>query len=176
MPSHQYIALDGGPRRRVVAVDLGYSENARSCGVAWSGCEDPCHKRFGAAMPYVAAILNQHPNAVLVLEAALSTFHNPAGNPCLRGEFERGRGWYWGPGASSTLAAQRFLSELAELLRQPVLLAEAFLSNKKQRTRHGDDADTIVRRFWDVRPETLTPGVAPLLSIVKGSPSVRVFA
>lgn len=174
--SPQYFGLDGGRRRRIVAVDLGYSEKARSCGLAWTGCKSPCHRKFGEAISSVAELLNRNRGAVLVLEAALSTLHDRSGNPCLRGEFERARGWYWGPGACSTLAAQRFLSELAKQLQEPIHLAEAFLSNKEGRTRHTDDAHTIVRRFWDIGPVRLKVGVAPLLPIVRGIPSVRVFS
>ena len=114
---------------------------------------------------------------MLVLEAALSTFHSPAGNPDLRGEFERGRGWYWGPGAVSLVAAQRFLrvvsSGLPPMLSIP--LAEAFLSNKPKRTKHSQDALTILENFWASAPVQLRPGVEPAMGIICGVPSVRVF-
>lgn len=115
--------------------------------------------------------------AVLVLEAPLSTFHNAMGNPEIRGEFERGRGWYHGPGAVALLATQHFLQQLEHKLggRKPVLLAEAFLSNKPQRTAHSADALAILRRFWRPEPEPLKSGVEPLLGLVEGIPEVRVF-
>lgn len=36
---------------------------------------------------------------VLVLEAVLSIYYDEHGNPDIRGDFEKGRGWYWGPKA-----------------------------------------------------------------------------
>ena len=159
----------------VLAVDLGYSAAAKSCGVAWSGGGEPQNVQFGDAISLVSQLLQREPPPVLVLEAVLSTLHSPEGNPSIRGAFEKGRGWYWGPGAVSALAARRFLEELGCRLERPVLLGEAFLSNKSGPTRHCDDANKIVHDCWLAEPVPLIPGVEPLLPIINGVPSVRVF-
>lgn len=162
----------------IVAVDIGYSSSARSCGVAWSGQGYASNFKFGDAFRKVADLCNELERPVLVLEAVLSTFHRPDGNPDLRGEFEKGRGWYWGPGAVSAIAASRFLKMLAELLpeRRTILLAEAFLSNKPNRTRHADDAAQIVTEFWDCKPEEIEKEAEPISPLITGIPSVRVFS
>ena len=126
----------------------------------------------------MAGLLLERPGLILVLEAVLSTYHDPAtDNPGLRGEFERGRGWYWGPGAVSCLAAQRFLTMLTPRLGgQRIVLAEAFVSNKTGPTGHGEDARLIAHHFWnsagDYQPRQDSQ---PVLQIIQGVPQVRVF-
>ena len=161
--------------KAVVAVDLGYSAKKRSGGVAWTGCPAPLHVQFGDCVTLVAERLRSMHRPVLVLEAVLSTLHLNSGNPSIRGDFETGRGWYWGPGAVSALAAQRFLSELAGRLPASILLAEAFLSNKDIRTPDGDDAHAIVLGFSKSKPVEMFPQAQPLLPCIDGVPSVRVF-
>jgi hypothetical protein len=88
--------------------------------------------------------LNLSPS-VLILEAVLSTYHRPNGNPDIRGQFEKGRGWYYGPGVTTLAAAMRFIGQLTRRVKadHDLLLAEAFLSFKKVKSRHLDDALTI---------------------------------
>jgi hypothetical protein len=76
------------------------------------------------------------------------------------------------------LAATRFLAELDKLLpgTQVVELAEAFLSNKQERSGHQTDASLIAKKFWSRRPESLLEGVEPILPIISGVPPVRAFA
>jgi hypothetical protein len=160
-----------------VAVDLGYSSSRPSCGIAWTGCPEPACFTFGRAIERVLELLEEDRRRVLVLEAALSTYHDENGNPRNRCEEEEGRGWYYGPGVLSLVAATRFLDQLGRRLKpadEPVLVAEAFLSNKTGRTRHEDDAAQIVEQFWKAKPVRLADGVEPLGSI-SGVPSVRVF-
>ena len=161
----------------LVVLDIGYSSRNKSCGVAWTGGAGPKNFRFGEAIEVVAKQLSDNDAAAFVIEAPLSTYHNESGNPEIRGEFEKGRGWYWGPGALCTIAAQRFLERLAPKLRRGrrVLLAEAFLSNKPQRTDHRADAALILRRFRSIKPCSVRGGLEPLLSIIEGVPEVRVF-
>lgn len=132
---------------------------------------------FGEAIEVVAKQLVVLGQPVLVLEAALSIFHNSVGDLDIRGQFEEGRGWYWGPGAVSLVATRRFLEELARKFPagRRVLVAEAFLSNKRQRTEHGADASAILQRFWHTDPEALRDGVEPALGLIQGVPQVRVF-
>ena len=130
----------------VIAADLGSSR--RSCRLAWSGSPKPCQESFGGALAKVANLLVSQPGSALVVEAPLSTCHSLNGNPRLRGEFEIRRGWYWGAGVVATLAARRLLTLLAAQLRvaTPILVAEAFLSNKSDVTRHRDHAHLIAKQ------------------------------
>jgi hypothetical protein len=162
--------------RPLIVVDLGYSERRKSCGLAWTD-GDAEDVRFGDAVRRVGDLIEAHKQPILVLEAVLSTFHHPNGCPAIRGAFERGRAWYCGPGAVSALAAKRFLEVLRSALRtkRPVFLAEAFLSNKDRRTRHRDDARRILTRFWHTTPEDVNEGGQPLIDLIAGVPSVRVF-
>ncbi len=173
-----FLALDG-PRQPspLIVLDIGYSERAKSCGLAWTGQQDSVQLRFGEAVEEVARLVAVLGEPVLVLEAPLSTFHNSLGNPAIRGEFETGRGWYWGPGAVALIAARRFLEELDRKLAsgRQVLLAEAFLSNKRQRSRHSADASAILDRFWRTKAVVMNEGVEPMLSLIKGIPQVRIF-
>lgn len=174
----RYVAFHKSRKRLpIVAVDIGYSSNARSCGIAWTGHKQPICLHFGKAIEKVAELCEKFEQPLLVIEAALSTFHRENGNPDIRGEFEKGRGWYWGPGAVSMIAASRFLLKLAELLpsNSRVLLGEAFLSNKPERTKHQADAAQIVAEFWQCPPQPLERGAEPLTHLISGVPSVRVF-
>jgi len=75
------------------------------------------------------------------------------------------------------LAARRFLEMVASKLEanERVFLAEAYLSNKGERTAHTADAATILREFWETEPEALKEGVEPILGMIKGVPQVRIF-
>jgi hypothetical protein len=145
--SPRFHALGDQRDLAVVAVDLGYSSSRSSCGVATSGGAEPKHYTFGDAVTAVATLCNERLAPVLVLEAPLSTSHCDRGNPRIRGGFEKGRGWYWGPGAVTLIAAMQFLKELESRLdvRVPLLLAEAFLSNKARRSLDTDDAVLIAK-------------------------------
>ena len=162
--------------REVLALDIGYSANARSCGVAWSGEPQGIQLQFGSAIDFVASKLSSMARPLLVVEAVLSTLHDQRGNPAIRGEFERARGWYYGPGAVTLIAAQRFLGALQDSLswRHEVFIAEAFLSNKTGPTAHRLDAITIRDQFWTATPADLLPGIQPLI-VIEGVPPVRVF-
>ena len=160
-----------------LAIDLGYSHDAASCGIMHAGIKEPATLQFGATIKEVARLVEQIGTCVLILEAVLSTYHDENGNPDIRGDFEKGRGWYYGPGVATYAAASRFL----RILRQKcssnaiIYLAEAFLSFKKNRSPHSDDAMIIFDSFWDTQPESLKDGTEPILDIIEGIPSVRVF-
>lgn len=169
---------DESHNRNVLAVDLGYSSKAKSCGIALSDNSMAVCCTFGNALAKVAAIITADPKLVLVLEGVTSTSHCAKGNPRDRGAFEKGRSWYYGPGAVTLLAVVRFLAELDKLLPdiQVVDLAEAFLSNKQRRSGHQNDASLIAKTFWSRRPEVLVENVEPILPIIFGVPPVRSFA
>ncbi len=161
----------------LIVVDIGYSSKKKSCGLAWTGKPSGNNFEFGQAVEEIRKLLDYLANPVLVIEAALSTFHRHNGNPDYRGSFEKGRGWYWGSGAVSLIAAQRLLRQLTKGpgLERPVLLAEAFLSNKMQRTGHKSDAGLILRRFWHTQTEVLHNSPEPASNLIRGIPSIRVF-
>jgi hypothetical protein len=181
-----------------VALDLGYAgSGTESCGIAWKILDEDNEKEmsFGEAVKKVAQILKDTPRGkrpLLIVEAPLSTRHLD-GCPAFRGRFEEPRekvsakgnvyyqafGWYHGAGAATTLGATRFIRELAKLLQesQVVYLAEAFLSDKKGKTAHADDAAKIRDEFWNGKAEDVfSDNTEPLIDCVQGIPCVRVFA
>jgi hypothetical protein len=163
--------------RRLIVLDLGYSRNQASCAIV---ATDPPTRReltFGEAIEVTVGFLVEPVPSILILEAVLSTYHRPDGNPDIRGQFEKGRGWYYGPGATTHAAAMRFIRQLTGRVKadNDLLLAEAFLSFKKVKSRHLDDALTIHNKFWITQPVHLPDSCEPILDIVVGVPSVRVF-
>jgi hypothetical protein len=168
---------DAASRHTTIAVDIGYSSKSKSCGLAWDGQKEARCLRFGDCIREVAELCLRFEEPLLVVEAPLSIFHRMDGNPGIRGEFEKGRGWYWGPGAVALVAAMRLLRMLGKQLPadKPVLLAEAFLSNKPNRTSHIDDASRIVDEFWLRNNEPLWEGVEPASDLISEIPCVRVF-
>jgi len=141
------------------------------------GIDEPIVLTFGDAIMNVKECINRKKVCILVIEAVLSTFHNPNGNPDIRGDFERGRGWYYGPGVVTLAAALRFLKILRHEISKDarVTISEAFLSFKKERTNHSNDAKIIYDQFWETQPEKIREGTEPILEFISGVPSVRVF-
>ena len=129
----------------LVAIDLGYSHNVASCGIMHAGIKGPATLQFGATIKEVIRLVEQFDSLVLILEAVLSTYHDEYGNPDIRGDFEKGRGWYYGAGVATYAAAIRFLRILHQKCstNATVYLAEAFLSFKERRSRHSEDARII---------------------------------
>ena len=161
----------------LITIDLGYSHFVASCGLMHSGIKEPTTLQFGATVEEVTRLVEQIGSCVLILEAVLSTYHDEFGNPDIRGFFEKGRGWYHGPGVATYAAAVRFLRMLRKNCASNtiVYLAEAFLSFKKKRSRHSDDARIIFNSFWDTPTESLKDGTEPILDLILGVPSVKVF-
>lgn len=172
----RYLAFNDSPRDvALVVVDLGYSARRKSCGLYWTGAERAKELTFGNAIRCAGETINGMCSPLLVLEAPLSMFHAQSGNPDVRGDFEKGRGWYHGAGASTFAAAMRFLASLSTLINGELLLAEAFLSNKDSPTGHGEDALQIYSHFWKTSPAKLNQGVEAASPLISGVPSVRVF-
>ena len=165
------------PSYKHIALDLGYSRDKPTCGMMFDGIDEPIELTFGNAISAVKNRIEQYGSCILIIEAVLSTFHNKEGNPDIRGDFEKGRGWYYGPGVVTFAAAMRFLNILRNVVSidASVLLAEAFLSFKKERSSHSKDAMIIYNRFWKTKPEEIRDGTEPILEFISGIPSVRVF-
>lgn len=161
----------------LMAIDLGYSSHSASCSIMHEGLRVPLTVHFGECIDVSVERIRRCGDLILVIEGVLSTYHNPQGDPEIRGAFERGMGWYYGPGAVTYAAALRFLTQLHRRIRTraTVYLAEAFVSFKKQRISHADDALLIYRNFHRVPVERLVPGTQPILKIIEGVPPVRVF-
>lgn len=161
----------------LVAIDLGYSHNAASCGIMHAGIKKPTTLQFGATIEEVIRLSEQFGTLLLILEAVLSTYHDERGNPDIRGDFERRRGWYYGPGVVTYAAAIRFLRILHQKCTSDsvIYLAEAFLSFKGKSSSHSNDALIIFNSFWDTHSESLKDRTEPILDLIEGIPSVRVF-
>jgi hypothetical protein len=170
------VALD--PRLPRIAVDLGYSAAQRSCGLVSSHSGERRSLRFGECVNAVTALIEAHGPHTLILEAVLSTFHRPDGNPDIRGDFEKGRGWYYGPGVTTFAAAQRLLQELDQRLSPsiaPIPLVEGFLSFKAARTTHTEDASRLLHEFDRATVFTPRAGSLPILPILDGAPEIRCY-
>ncbi len=150
----------------VMAVDLGFSGKARSCGVAATHDAQtvrPPAQRFGECVSMVIDFAREHGEIVLVVEAPLSATFDPRGNPAPRGDFERSpraRWWSLGAGAAMALAAQHFLSAIHESTSdRTVHLAEGFVVGADSGD-HGQVATDLLMTFvglndgsWHVPPD-----------------------
>ena len=163
------------PTLPIIAIDMGYSANTRSCGFVHSGTVETQTLRFGECISATVDLLKQQGPHQLILEAVLSTYHRPDGNPDIRGEFEKGRGWYYGPGVATYAAALRFLQVLDQQLPKaiaPIPLVEGFLSYKKTRTQHCDDARRLLEEFETAERFQAREGSEALSDQVAGIPLI----
>ena len=116
----------------VIAVDLGFSANGKSCGIARRDLESATfseNHRFATTINKVHEFSRER-GAILILEAPLSVKFDKDGNPSPRGDFERNpkpRWWSFGAGAVMTLAAQFFLRDLRERRRREGVTATIHL-------------------------------------------------
>lgn len=158
----------------LLGIDLGYSAKTKSCGVARSGSDAVQALCFGECIDHVARLIREYGPHILILEAVLSTYHNPEGNPATRGDFEKGRGWYHGPGVTTFAAALRFLNQLDRQLQSGITLplVEGFLSYKPVRTTHEDDARRLVDEFAVAERFLPCAGSQPICEIIRGIPEI----
>lgn len=162
----------------IIAIDLGYSAHTSSCGFTHSDASESANLQFGACIEATRELIQARGPHILILEAVLSTYHRPDGNPDIRGDFEKGRGWYYGPGVSTLAGAMRFLQVLDQTLPEsirPIPLVEGFLSYKKSRTEHYDDAQRLLNEFITAERFTAETGSEPILSAITGIPQIRRF-
>ena len=162
----------------LLAVDLGYSARSKSCGVAWSGGAVVQSLEFGECIEAVAQQLSSVGRHTLILEAVLSTYHAIQGNPMIRGEFEKGRGWYHGPGVTTFAAALRFVCELDRVLPndlRPIPLVEGFLSYKPVRTAHSEDALRLLVEFDHAERFEALSDSEPICDLLDGVPQIRRY-
>lgn len=161
----------------LLGIDLGYSAKTRSCGIAQSGSSCARDLCFGECVEYVLQLIEEHGPHVLILEAVLSTYHSQNGNPSIRGEFEKGRGWYHGPGVTTYAAALRFLDQVDQRLSPGTVLplVEGFLSYKPSRTTHLADAQRLVDEFASAERFQPCNGSEPICAKINGVPEIRRF-
>jgi hypothetical protein len=164
-----FVAGSEDDRRRartlVIAVDLGFSENDASCGIAWraDGHEEVEAQAFGRCVERVAELVRGHNanhDTALIVEAPLSSCFNARGNPMARdygatrengNSLESGRGWYYGAGAAVALAALFFVRRLRDSLRETdatVVVFEGFVSFKRTKSEHIVDARKLLDHFF----------------------------
>ena len=123
-------------KRPLVAVDLGFSGNERTTGVAWAlpSQSDAKKHQFGEAVTAVVEKCRSLVEVTLILEAPLSAAFDDLGNPRPRGDFERkpqSRWWSAGSGAATALSALFFLRQLYFELKTAsvtIHLVEGFVS------------------------------------------------
>jgi hypothetical protein len=83
-------------------------------------------------------------------------------------------GWY-GPGVSTFAAAIRFLQVLDQKLSKdirPIPIVEGFLSYKKIRTQHADDAQRLLSEFFTAERFQARSNSEPIISEIDGIPSI----
>jgi hypothetical protein len=152
-----------------IFVDIGFSNNKRSCGVLFGDDNSPSCLRFGEAN---TAILHRLQNlngpVKLVVEAPLSVCFDKDGNPKGRSIEKSGsktRYWYNGLGCAVMTAAVYLIRSIQRCPSTGiVLLAEGFISfkNPASPTSHASDAlllRSIVKGHQSGRihsPDTLT--------------------
>ena len=166
------------PALPILAIDLGYSAKVPSCGFTHNGADTLKSLHFGDAIGETRALLEKRGPHVIVLEAVLSTYHAPNGNPDIRGDFEKGRGWYYGPGVSTFAAAIRFLAVLDALLPRkiaPIPLVEGFLSFKKTRCEHSEDARRLLSEFQTAERFQARAGSEAISPEIDGVPMIMRY-
>ena len=161
----------------LLGIDLGYSATAKSCGIASSRNDGAYALCFGDCIDHIAQQIRDHGPHILIIEAVLSTYHSPEGIPAIRGEFEKGRGWYHGPGVTTFAAALRFLDQLDKQLPKTIKLplVEGFLSYKPVRTTHEADARRLVDEFSTAEQFFPHKQSQPICSKINGIPEIRRY-
>lgn len=166
------------PSLPVIAIDLGYSNRLPSCGFVSSSEKGAKELTFGDCVNETARLIEQQGPHTLIIEAVLSTYHNADGNPEVRGDWEKGRGWYHGPGATTFAAALQFLRQLDLFLPRSIKgipLIEGFLSYKTTRTKHSDDATRMLTECDSAERFQPVTGTEPIGHLIDGVPEVRKF-
>ena len=133
-----------------VFVDIGFSRNRKSCGIAIDDSE-PCAVLYRDLEPLIAHELNKGSSPLnLLIEAPLSVAFNADGNPTGRKIEKRGRDtryWYVGAGAATLLAATHLLHRLHDTpARRKIRLFEGFASFKSKGSPSSHEADVAKLR------------------------------
>ena len=137
-----------------VFVDIGFSQNSKSCGIA-IGDSEPRAILYGDLGPLIAHELNKGSSPLnLLIEAPLSVAFNANGNPTGRKIEKRGgdtRYWYVGAGAATLLATTHLLRRLYDMHpAREIRLFEGFASfkSKGSPSSHEADVSKLRRVAW----------------------------
>ena len=159
----------------VIAVDMGFSGKTASCGYAIrANANDPVvseNKRFHDCLATVVKQFENLGEAILILEAPLSSAFDRLGNPQPRGDFERHpkpRWWSLGPGASMSLAAMYFLKRFVEAVpaHTKCHLIEGFVVGADS-GHDADVAEALIDSFAGVqRCAWQAPAAPQLMSVI----------
>jgi hypothetical protein len=159
----------------VIAVDMGFSGRTASCGYAIrANANDPVESENKRFHDCLAAVVKQFANlgeAILILEAPLSSAFDRLGNPQPRGDFERHpkpRWWSLGPGASMSLAAMYFLKRFVEAVpaHTKCHLIEGFVVGADS-GHDADVAEALIDSFAGVqRCAWQAPAAPQLMSVI----------
>lgn len=159
----------------VIAVDMGFSGNTASCGFACRATEsvpiEAENKKFHACLAAVVKQFQQTDEAVLILEAPLSSAFDHLSNPQARGDFERSpkpRWWSLGPGASMSLAAMHFLKRFVDQVAGATRchLIEGFVVGADS-GHHADVAKALINSFAGLqRCNWQVPAAPQLMSVI----------
>lgn len=159
----------------IVAVDMGFSGKTASCGYAFravaNGPIESENKKFHDCLATVVKQFQNVGEAILILEAPLSSAFDRLGNPQPRGEFERHpkpRWWSLGPGASMSLAAMYFLKRFVEAVpaQTKCHLIEGFVVGADS-GHDADVAEALINAFSGVQNSSWQPPAAPqLMSVI----------
>ena len=129
-----------------VFVDIGFSKNSKSCGIA-IGDSEPRSILYGDLGREMVCELNKGCSPLnLLIEAPLSVAFNANGSPTGRKIEKRGREtryWYVGAGAATLLAAMHLLRRLHDSMdpEREVRLFEGFASFKSKGAHSSHAAD-----------------------------------
>lgn len=147
----------------IVAIDIGFSSNAKSCGVAWRSrsSEGSVEVRHDVAISEISRLIGDHPETVLIVEAPLSMAFR-SNRPTRRGDFEQKvidgrkkcRDWYVGAGANVFLGAFNLLMRLHRNLNpksNTLHLIEGFVSfeNPSLKRAHKRVAEDLIAALTD---------------------------
>lgn len=140
----------------VIAVDIGFSNGSKSCGLAWEPsqpaveCKD---KYFDECLDKVESLILENDAVTLILEAPLSAcfeehMFRPKGREfekVNKTEDEKGthRYWYEGSGAVVTLGAMFFLQELKRRLESSKTESPKSTGEQKQ----GEPGTIVIHLF-----------------------------
>ena len=139
-----------------VFVDIGFSRDSRSCGVA-VGETHPKEITFGDLVPLLLDLVRADSGPMnLLIEAPLSVAFNSRGNPTGRRIEKRGartRYWYVGLGCTVLVAATYLLRQVHDsgTIRQ-IRLFEGFVSfkDKGAQSSHAKDVSDLRSVAWSL--------------------------
>ena len=148
-----------------LAIDLGFSSKAKSCGLCFDQESEGKKEKFREAVQSTATWIKKVGECVLILEAPLSGAFS-SGNPDARGDFERkddhgkksDRRWYVGAGGVMALAAIHFLRLLIAKAGKKAIkvhLLEGFASRDKKPSDHARVARDLYKAWCNSDPEII---------------------